>query len=209
MDTKKINVKNEKELEEYLDNLLIEVSDYFDEDLSLWEKKKPIDGIRIYKKKTKAGKPIQREEGIINLSLQRLSKNFLENENFAKSEIIRETKKSKLFGKFPTYFSITKAYPLFSARQFDTVSKAEEQPDGSVLVAACSYEAELEKDAIRGEMSILGWNLKQCDKDPNKTIASNVGTFDLKGSVPEFIMNLIENSHIANINKDIAKKNYI
>ena len=210
MDTKKINAKDEKELDKYLDNLLSQVIDYLDEDLSLWEKKSTIDGVSVYKRKIKSGKTLQREEGIINLSLKQLSKNFIENENFAKGEIIKDVKKSMLFGKFPTYFSMTKSYPLFSARQIETVSKSEEQPDGSVIVAVCSYEGrELVKDAVRAEMEIYGWSLKQSEENENKTIASNVGTFDLKGSVPEFVMNMFINSNIANMNKDVANKNYI
>ena len=210
MEANKINTKDEKELEKYLDTCIEKALDYIDEDTSLWEKRKPIDGVLLFRKKMKDGKRMKREEGIINSSIKTLLKNFFENENFNRNEIAKEVKKSKLFNKFPAFYSLTKSYPLFSARQIEMVCKVEEQPDGSVIIAGSSYEGnELVKDAIRAESSIFGWSLKELDNDKNKIQAVNIGAFDLKGSVPDFIMDLVDMSNIANINKDFLNKNFI
>ena len=205
MDIKKINIKNEKDCENHLNNLYDQILDYFDEDLSLWEKTKQIDGVQLYKKKNKQGKTIKREEGIINMPVKEILKNFEENESFSKNDMVMKSKKSKIHNnKFQIYWSITKSFPLFSSRELELIKKVDEQPDGSFIITGCSFEGkELEKDSIRAEVPILGWNLKEYEKDKNKTIASYLMCFELKGNVPEFVMNFINNSNIASINKGI------
>ena len=203
MESKKVNIKNEEECKKFLDGFADKALDYLDEDLSLWDKKKPIDGVQIYRKKNKEGHSLKREEGTINMPRNEFMKNLLENTEFASNEMVKDKIKNKIHaGKFFHHWSITKSYPLFSAREIEFLLRSEEQPDGSILIVGTSIETQdLQKDSIRGESLIIGWILKEDDKDKNKTIAQNVSHFDLKGSVPEFVMNLIDNSFIAESNK--------
>ena len=208
METKKLNLKNEGECQNFIDKFAYKALDYFDEDLSLWEKKKPIDGVKIYRKKSKEGKSLKREEGILNIEIKEFIKEILGNPDFAKNEIIKESIKDKIHdGKFFHHWSISKSYPLFSAREIEFFVSEVDQPDGSILLAGASIETQdMQKDSIRADCAIIAWLLKEDDKDKNKTIAQNVSNFDLKGNIPQFINDLIDSSLIADTNNYIKNK---
>ncbi len=97
----------------------------------------------------------------------------------------------------PTTSIIRDEYkPLWptGARDFVLLREVEEQADGAWAVGACSVtdpRAPEKKGLVRAECLIGGFVLRPDPSSPNSTLMSYITAVDLKGSIPEFIINQV------------------